>query len=478
MPFPPPLLHSDQAFIIYTRVSTVPQEVDGDDARQFDRLRVYSEEWRLRVVQNFGDTGSAHKIKSLNALPDLKAALSSARSDGSIILVTAVSRISRSLSFYLRHIKPFGVRFFSWEHGRVLSDAEMEEEVRKAEAWAKICGAETKRALKTAGKKKPLTPDAARAMGRMSAKSRGEVAEENTIIAVSIIRELGFVPTARRLAEDFNRRGRLTITQEPWTADRIRRVLQAAKRQIELDDEEDDFSAGGNLDDLADAERIDAGFAEDPDAVAKCGAAEVTDPLCSEEVAADAEDLASDGLDVGVSVADELFSDVSRADRSGKVFSDADESAGCDDPPSSRRTGPIAPECSSGRFPRREGHDAAQLDGPLIGQTDGARHRSLSGPLTRVMAQSEAHAYRAIVRQIGLGWPAGLALPWAIRPRAPGRSRGPVARLGGSLERLSRVVGARGRLAATAPLAAPSGEACLAMNRAGRYRNPRVPAGG
>ncbi|NBZ87579.1 recombinase family protein [Stagnihabitans tardus] len=231
--------------IAYARVSTDQQSSDLDG--QIRDLNVEADQRGYPFLEIHEDVGSAHKPTAVNDLPGLKAALKRAVELGSGLVIRDPSRLSRNLKEFRERIAPTSVPIHSLEHGRILSVAELEGEILKAERDAESIGSGTKLAL---GMKRKSRPDSAemRRRAQIDVQNRQLQVMEDIIVGKRILRDNPAI-TARQFGEELIRNGRRPPRGDHFTLLTARERLRATKAEIELEDEEDDFpgeiGAGG-----------------------------------------------------------------------------------------------------------------------------------------------------------------------------------------------------------------------------------------
>ncbi|MCW1918042.1 recombinase family protein [Rhodobacter sp. KR11] len=234
--------------IAYARVSTEQQSSDLES--QIADLLVHAEQKGMPFVELHEDIGSAHKRNAFASLLGLQAALKRAAELGSGLVVRDPSRLSRNLKEFRDHIAPTLVPIHSLKHGRVLSVAELEEEIAKAEKDAKSTSSGTKRVL---GAKKKSSCGSAEMRRRASidVQNRQLRVTEDVIVAKRIVRENPTI-TARQLGEALLQNGRRPPRGDRFTILTARERLRAAQEEITLEDEEDDIGADLWTDDAND----------------------------------------------------------------------------------------------------------------------------------------------------------------------------------------------------------------------------------
>lgn len=215
----------------YSRVSTKQQEDNGDLLVQHEDVRAAARRygWQLGTLEE--DIGSAHRKDAMASLPGLADLLRQAKAASGMIVVTDVSRLSRNVEEWRKHILPLGVPVYSLRDGRVFSGEELEAPIRAAEVEAKRIGCDTKNAL--AGKE-PVVLDSSemRRRGSVWNVEREMRILDDCIVGVQILRERGVNITAREFGEELIRRGRKPPRGSTFTRDTARERRRAALEQL------------------------------------------------------------------------------------------------------------------------------------------------------------------------------------------------------------------------------------------------------
>lgn len=222
----------------YSRVSTEQQAENGDLLVQQEEIRVAARKngWQLMALEE--DIGSAHRKNATASLPGLVDLLRQAKAASGVIVVTDVSRLSRNVEEWRKHILPLGVPVHSLRDGRVFIGEELEAPIRAAEAEAERIGHDTKNTL---ADKEPVVLDSSemRRRGSVWNVERQMRLEDDCIVGVQILRELGTNITAREFGEELVRRGRKPPRGSGFKLDTARERLRAAKEQLALENEVD-----------------------------------------------------------------------------------------------------------------------------------------------------------------------------------------------------------------------------------------------
>ncbi len=222
----------------YSRVSTEQQAEKGDLLVQQEDIRVAVRQngWNLSTLEE--DIGSAHRKNALTSLPGLVDLLRQAKAASGMIVVTDASRLSRNVEEWRKHILPLGVPVYSLLDGRVFVGEELEAPIRAAEAEAKRISRDTKNTL---ADKEHIALDSSEMRRRGSAWNieREMRIEDDFIVGVQILRELGHNITAREFGEELIRRGRKPPRGASFTRDTARERRRAAKQQLALENEVD-----------------------------------------------------------------------------------------------------------------------------------------------------------------------------------------------------------------------------------------------
>lgn len=224
-----------RTFIGFSRVSTEQQKENGDLLAQQEVIRTDVRQMGGHVSMIGEDVGSAHRDNCFSRLHGLQDVLRQAKAASGIVVVADVSRLSRNLSEYRKHIRPYGVPIYSVREGRILSEDELEDLIREAEAEAKRIGRDTKNAL--AGKERDVVASSEmRRRGSAWNIERQMRLEDDCMYGVQILRELGSDITAREFGEELIRRGRMPPRGTSFTLDTARDRLRDAREQMALED--------------------------------------------------------------------------------------------------------------------------------------------------------------------------------------------------------------------------------------------------
>lgn len=229
--------HPDAVLVFgYSRVSTEQQAENGDLLMQQEAIREAARKngWQLMALEE--DIGSAHRKNAMASLPGLVDLLRQAKAASGMIVFTDVSRLSRNVEEWRKHILPLGVPVYSLRDGRVFIGEELEAPIRAAEVEAKRIGRDTKNAL--ADKEhSALDSSDMRRRGSVWNVERQMRIEDDCIVGVQILRERGTNITAREFGEELIRRGRKPPRGSNFKLDTARERLRAAKEQLALEKE-------------------------------------------------------------------------------------------------------------------------------------------------------------------------------------------------------------------------------------------------
>lgn len=229
----------------YTRLSTNLQ-LERDDSlnRQAARIReaCASQGWDL--LRTFEDVASAVGKGTASQRPGLRDALSLAKSEGAILVVTEPTRLFRNRSEGLKAIRAHGVKVFSVDDNRLLSREELGAAFKAGEEFAETVRLGSSDAALRRNMPTAHLPKAAAASRRARALKSAEIADA---IADAFERDpLLHALTHKALAEELNRLGILSGWKRPWNAASVRnqrkRACETLKNKKALEAENDEFS--------------------------------------------------------------------------------------------------------------------------------------------------------------------------------------------------------------------------------------------
>lgn len=241
----PKPLYSLQKAIGYTRLSTNLQ-LERDDSlnRQAAHIReaCASQGWEL--LRTFEDVASAVGKGTVSQRPGLRDALTLAKSEGAILVVTEPTRLFRNSYEGLKVLREHGVKVFSVNDDRLLSRKKLGAAFKAGEEFAESVRQGSSDAALRRNMPSAHLPKAAAASRRARALRSEEIAEA---IADALEKDPSLIAlTHKALAEALNRLGILSGWDRSWTADSVRdrqrRACEILQIRKLLEAEIDEFS--------------------------------------------------------------------------------------------------------------------------------------------------------------------------------------------------------------------------------------------
>lgn len=238
-------LYTSYKAVAYTRLSTnLQDERDDSMKRQEARIRDACADQGWELLGIYGDVASAVGKCTLSHRPELRDALSRAKSEGAILVVTEPTRLFRNRSEGLKVLREHGVKIFSVNDDRLLSRKGLGAAFKAGEEFA----ASVRQGSSDAALRRNLPtahlPKASAASRHARALKSEEVAEA---IADAFERDpLLSALTHKALAEALNRLGIRSGWGLPWNAaslrNRRKRAAEILKIRKALEAENDEFS--------------------------------------------------------------------------------------------------------------------------------------------------------------------------------------------------------------------------------------------
>lgn len=229
----------------YTRLSTNLQ-VERDDSmkRQAARIREACAAQGWDLLRIFEDVASAVGKGTVSQRPGLRDALSLAKSEGAILVVTEPTRLFRNRSEGLKTIRAHGVKVFSVDDDRLLSREELGAAFKAGEEFAESVRLGSSDAALRRNMPSAHLQEAAAASRRARALKSAEIAEA---IADAFERDPSlFALKHKALAEELNRLGILSGWKRAWNAASVRnqrgRAAEILQIRKVLEAEHDEFS--------------------------------------------------------------------------------------------------------------------------------------------------------------------------------------------------------------------------------------------
>lgn len=233
----------------YGRVSTQRQADQGESlAGQVEAIRLFGDQNSFAVTQIYSEDASAYGATSHLKRGDLIGAVRQARALGIPLVVTRLDRLARNRQA-LKLLDVPGLEIFSIADGGRVTKRRLRAAIREAqrearelslsakESWSRV---EKRRRRKAHGGPK----DDARRQGLMSNMLRHD--RKVREVADFLRTNPAWLPAgARRLSRHLNETGLLNLVSDthairkPWTKDSLSKILDEARKVLELEAELD-----------------------------------------------------------------------------------------------------------------------------------------------------------------------------------------------------------------------------------------------
>lgn len=231
-------MHIQGKAVGYIRVSTEKQESEGNGLNnQAQRIREACESLGYNLLSILEDTESVTSAQDLSARPGLSDALSLARSERAILVVSDGTRLFRNSRAYEDFRMQYSGEIYSVREGKFLDRDELAAIVAAGEVAARNIHDGTRTALeqkKTSGQRLG-SPHGLSAANKASALARKAKSDE---LAGQIAAVIKGDPAYKDLsngafADLLNRRGILTNQRKHWSEAGVRRLRKRAMEMIE-----------------------------------------------------------------------------------------------------------------------------------------------------------------------------------------------------------------------------------------------------
>jgi hypothetical protein len=227
-------LKSFKKAVGYVRISSELQNDSPDPLLgQSDRVRQACARYNWSLSGIYGEQASAVGDHSLSKRPELTDALTTARRENAVLVVTDATRLFRDTDAGLKAIKAFKVPIYSVRDDKLLTQKELARCFREGRVIADKSRAGTSKAMraKAGPAPRPHLKDAAAKSRRIRSMRSGEVVER---IAKLLEEEPFFGKlTNADFADLLNARGIKTGWERLWTAEAVRRQRKEAQLLVD-----------------------------------------------------------------------------------------------------------------------------------------------------------------------------------------------------------------------------------------------------
>lgn len=229
--------------IAYVRVSTSGQaKMGGGLLRQRESIDAYARAAGYEIAEVFSDNQSAVGEDSLEARPDLQAAINKSLETGWPILVDGLDRFSRHTAHLEKIIRERHPLVISTQLGENPQHAIMMADARRAQVDGERISRTTKEGLaKTKAKGtrlgNPTNLEEAQQLGVATNQAKADEHTRKLMPIIEKIREAhaGKKVTVKQLAEELNLLGHVAPRGGSWTAASVRPQLERIARFKNID---------------------------------------------------------------------------------------------------------------------------------------------------------------------------------------------------------------------------------------------------
>ena len=211
--------------VAYIRVSTGKQARSGLGLEaQIEAIRAFAKSEGYKIAGTFEEHESGKGADALERRPQLAAAIKAARRAGGPVIVSKLDRLSRDVHFIsglITHRVPFIVT----ELGSDVDPFVLHLFAALAQKERSLISARTKEGLKAA-KARGTKLGGWTAGSEASKRQADQLAERMRPVLI----ELAYLPSARQVAAELNRRGIKSATGGQWSSKTVARLRDRLQR--------------------------------------------------------------------------------------------------------------------------------------------------------------------------------------------------------------------------------------------------------